>query len=141
MREIAQRPSGPTAAEGDFMLLPESGRGTPGDRAAEKIDYDAPSQARVWHEGAHPTSLAGTAGRARPVPPRARTPGPLISGKNENPGFFFSQIFKPEMTSIPYGHNEHSLLRHHIRPRLHDRPHHHEDHARLLGKAQGLPED
>jgi hypothetical protein len=53
----------------------------------------------------------------------------------------FSQIFKPEMTSIPYGHNEHSLLRHHIRPRLHDRPHHHEDHARLLGKAQGLPED
>jgi hypothetical protein len=46
-----------------------------------------------------------------------------------------SQIFKPEMISIPYGHNEHSLLRHLIRPRLHDRPHHHENHARLLGEA------
>ena len=43
-----------------------------------------------------------------------------------------SQIYKPEMTSIPYGHNEHSLLRHHIRPRFHDRPYHHENHARLL---------
>jgi len=45
--------------------------------------------------------------------------------KNENLRFVFSQIYKSEMTSISYGHNEHSLLRHRIRPGLHDCSHHH----------------
>ncbi|MFA6372297.1 MAG: hypothetical protein WCW68_06705, partial [Methanothrix sp.] len=52
----------------------------------------------------------------------ARAPGSLVPGKMKTGLQFFSQIYKPEMTSIPYGHYELSLLRHPFHHRLHDRP-------------------
>lgn len=80
--------------------------------------------------------LAGTAGRARPVPTRARAPGAAGPRKNENLPFQFSvKSINQERPASSHGYNEYSLLRHHIRPRFHDCPHHHEDHARLLGQA------
>jgi len=50
---------------------------------------------------------------------------------------FAVKSINQKIQAIPHGHNDHSLLRHTLLARLHDRPHHHEDHAGLLAESVG----
>jgi hypothetical protein len=57
----------------------------------------------------------------------------------KNTYFFFSvKHLNHKGLTCSHGNHYHSILRHIIRARFHDRPDHHEDHARLLIEATGL---